>query len=277
MSNFIFDSEEFQRELHESAHHLGEVEFLRSILRPGMRVIEVGSNRGVTAVAIAREIGTEGHLYAFEPVPEFYRELQENLVRNKAENVSTHQIALSNRRGRIQFYKHGGSSGITPADDAETLYVEATTVPDFLDEQGEDAIDLMNLDCEGSELLVLQGAKRILEKHGPPIFCEVHSGYLGELDQSIDDITGLLGELGYQIRPILAEDLNAKSNTETCSHIYAWKPERDRQVESLKRKIADLSARMPVHSVRPSMVQELEELEEELEALQKELGQEAKQ
>ena len=37
------------------------------------------------------------------------------------------------------------------------------------------------------------------------------------------------------------------------------------KVREIEEKIADLKARWPDHSVHPSMVQELEELEEELE------------
>jgi len=270
MNSFVFGSEEFQRELQSSPHEAGEVEFLRSVLRPGMHVVEAGANRGVTAVAIAKEIGGKGHLYAFEPVPAFYGELQENLLRNEALNVSAHQLALSNRRGRIQFYKHGEGSGITPAQDAEVLYVESTTVTDFLAEQGGDRIDLLNLDCEGSELLVLQGAQCILEEHGPRIFCEIHRGYLAELNQSADDVVGLLSELGYEVRPLRVEHLNAETSVEECSHVYAWRPPRQREIEDLKKKIADLKARMPAHSVKPSMIEELEELEEKLQAAQEE-------
>ena len=37
------------------------------------------------------------------------------------------------------------------------------------------------------------------------------------------------------------------------------------KVREIEEKIADLKARWPAHSVHPSMVQELEELEEKLE------------
>jgi hypothetical protein len=39
--------------------------------------------------------------------------------------------------------------------------------------------------------------------------------------------------------------------------------DRDR-VDEIKRKIAELKARWPAHSVRPAMWEELEELEDEL-------------
>lgn len=162
MDEFVYDSAVFQRELQNQAHPAGEVRFLKSIAKPGMRVIDIGANRGVTTVAVAREVGSGGHVYAFEPVPEYYDALKANLARNAADNVSAHQLALSNRTGQIRFYKHGQGSGITPTDDAELLWVEATTVGDFLSEQGTGRIDLLNLDCEGSELLVLEGAEAVL-------------------------------------------------------------------------------------------------------------------
>jgi hypothetical protein len=41
------------------------------------------------------------------------------------------------------------------------------------------------------------------------------------------------------------------------------------EVKEIEGKIADLKARWPAHSVHPSMVQELEKLEEELERAKK--------
>jgi len=275
MNGFIFDSEDFQRELQNSPHDAGEVEFLRSILSTGMYVIEAGAHRGVTAVAIARQIGREGHLYAFEPVPEFYAQLKENLLRNGVQNASAHLLALGERRERIRFYKHGAGSGITPAEGAELLHVEVTTVTDFLAEQGQDRIDLLNLDCEGSELLVLRGAKRLLEEHSPLIFCELHHGYLDQLNQSAGDVVDFLTELGYSVHPLQVEDLNAETNFQECSHLYAQKPSRESEIDDLKKKIADLKERMPIHSVKPSMMQELEDLEEQLSILEQESRQDA--
>lgn len=50
-------------------------------------------------------------------------------------------------------------------------------------------------------------------------------------------------------------------------------PEKDHdRIEDLEKRIADLKARFPAHSVRASMVQELEDLEERLEMARKEAG-----
>jgi len=221
MDEFTYDSPVFQRELQNQAHPAGEVRLLKSMAKPGMRVIDIGANRGLTTVALARNVGSRGHVYAFEPVPEYYDVLKANLARNAADNASAHQLALSNRTGQIRFYKHGQGSGITRTDDAEVLWVEATTVEDFLSEQDTNTIDLLNLDCEGSELLVLEGAEVVLREQSPQILCEIHHEYLKELGQSVVDVASFLSPFDYVVQALDVEKPGEEVRLEVCSHIWA--------------------------------------------------------
>ena len=43
------------------------------------------------------------------------------------------------------------------------------------------------------------------------------------------------------------------------------------ELSEIKARIEDLNARMPAHSVKPAMLQELEQLEEKLAELEKEV------
>lgn len=45
--------------------------------------------------------------------------------------------------------------------------------------------------------------------------------------------------------------------------------EREKRIRELEETIADLKKRWPAHSVKPAMIDRLEELEEELEQLRK--------
>jgi len=47
--------------------------------------------------------------------------------------------------------------------------------------------------------------------------------------------------------------------------------DKDR-LRALEERLADLRGRMPAHSVRPAMLMEMEELEEEIARLREELG-----
>lgn len=205
MEPFVCESSDFQEELANSLHLSGEVNFLTSIAEPGMRVIDAGAHRGVTAVALAKKVKSQGHVYAFEPVPEYYTVTEQNISRNGVENISLYQKALSNEVKTIRFYKQGGGSGITEADDAEVIRVKTTTIDDFVAEQKIDRIDILSLDCEGSELYVFQGAVTVLAEHGPQIFCEIHHSYLTQLGQSAKQTVEYLQNLGYEVEPLQVE------------------------------------------------------------------------
>lgn len=236
MSEFTFNKA-FRRELRESPHHYGEVAFLESVLKPGMTVIEGGANRGVTAVAIAAAVGTSGHVYAFEPVPEYFETLQTNIKRNKALNATPYNLAISDRTGPLPFYKHGEGSGVTPAQDAEEIQVEGITITDFLSTHYIRKVDFINLDCEGSELLIFRNAAAWLKELAPPIFCEVHRQYMKALGHSVSDAVSFLSGLGYDVRPIQVENLDTPSDFERCSHIYATYASHHQQSANKKREI----------------------------------------
>jgi protein-L-isoaspartate O-methyltransferase len=44
-----------------------ELPFVRSVLGPGMRALDIGANYGVYALAMAQRVGRTGRVTAFEP------------------------------------------------------------------------------------------------------------------------------------------------------------------------------------------------------------------
>ena len=84
-------------------------------------------------------------------------------------------------------------------------------------------MDLINMDCEGSELLVLRGVERILRKNKVKIFFEVHHDFLGNLGQSVRDIVEYLRGLGFQVYGISLDDLSLNEEIERPEYVYAVK------------------------------------------------------
>ncbi|MBW1808729.1 MAG: FkbM family methyltransferase [Deltaproteobacteria bacterium] len=269
---FIYGSEEFETELRDEPHLAGEIGFLRSIARPGMNALDVGAHRGVTTVALAKSVGPAGHVYAFEPVPEYCDAARENLSRNRVKNAEIFELALGDRKERFRFHKRGGSSGIVQGEDEEILMVEATTVANFLAQRNVYRIDVRSMDCEGSELRVLQGAESLLQEQTPQIFCEIHHDYLESLGQSAGDVATYLEDLAYRVQPIFIEAPGTKPALDECSHIYARLSDQWTVIKELERKIRNLKGRMPAHSMQPSMLQEFEELEEQLQEAKKKVS-----
>ena len=44
-----------------------EIKFLRRLLQPGQKVIDVGANYGVYTLSMAQTVGPTGRVWAFEP------------------------------------------------------------------------------------------------------------------------------------------------------------------------------------------------------------------
>jgi len=220
MELFIYASPAFDAFLKNNPHERGEVKFLESVAKEGMNVIDIGANIGITSVAIGKRIGRGGKLYSFEPVPEYFNILKENVSSNRLENVKVYELAVTDQVGKAPFYQKGLSSGIVFQKGAKKFNVSTTTIDRFLNEEKIERIDLINMDCEGSELLVLNGAKETLCKNRVKIFCEIHHDFLKQLDQSVEDLVEYLQGLEFQVQSVCLNELKLGNSFENCEYIY---------------------------------------------------------
>ena len=231
---FLYDSPAFKNFLKDNSHEAGEVKFLESIVEEGMNVIDIGANVGITTVIVAKKIGRRGKLYSFEPTPEYFNILKENVSSNGLENVKVYELAVTDKAGRAPFYQKGLSSGVVFEEGAKKLEVPTTTIDRFLSEEKIETINLINMDCEGSELLVLKGAKKTLQKNKVKIFCEIHHGFLKQLGQSIKDLVKYLGSLELQVQSVSLNDLKMGRDFEKCEYIYAHNFSKNKKIGSVK-------------------------------------------
>jgi FkbM family methyltransferase len=221
MQLFLYDSPAFKDFLKNNPHEAGEVEFLKSVAREGMCVVDVGANIGITSVAIAKRIRRVGRLHSFEPVPEYLDILKDNISSNRLGNVKVYELAVTDRVGRAPFYENESSSGIVFKEGAKKLEVSTTSIDRFLHDEKIERIDLINMDCEGSELLVLKGAKETLRKNKVKIFCEIHHDFLKQLGHSVGDIVQYLQGLEFQVESVSLNELKTSNSLEGCEYIYA--------------------------------------------------------
>jgi FkbM family methyltransferase len=217
---FLYDSPAFENFLKDNPHEQGEVRFLESIVEGGMNVIDIGANVGIATAAIARRIGG-GNLCSFEPVPEYFDTLRRNLSFNKLENVSVYELAVTDRVGRLNFYHKGLFSGIISEKGARRFEVSSITLDRFLSDEKIERVDLINMDCEGSELFVLGGAKQTLQKNKVNIFCEVHHDFLKQLGQSVEGLVKYLQGFEFEVQSVSLNDGERGVNFDNCDYIYA--------------------------------------------------------
>lgn len=141
-------------------------------LRPGMTVVDVGANYGYFSLVAARGVGNQGRVYSFEPNPSTFEILKRNIEVNWLGHIiEAHPHAALDSRKQVQLHalrKFQASSSLFPPElvpepdppAEEWRWVQA--VP--LDEMIPDKVDLIKIDAEGSEPLVIEGMKGILDR-----------------------------------------------------------------------------------------------------------------
>ena len=110
---------------------------------------------------------------------------------------------------------------MTIAADREAVEVDLVQLDEFLGTRGQERLELLNMDCEGSELFVLQGAEEILKTNPVNVFVEVHHEFLKALGQSVHDLLGFLRGRGYSASTVSLSDLKRGENWDTCEYLYA--------------------------------------------------------
>lgn len=145
----------------------------RMILRPGDVVIEVGANIGAFTVPLARMVGDTGAVYAFEPQPENYRLLVRNADDNRVRvYAAPYAVGASGGVTKIPRLADLGHFNFGAATIGDTgSEITQVTLDDYLS-KATSKIKLIKLDCEGSELAVLQGAEALIARDRPFIYCE---------------------------------------------------------------------------------------------------------
>jgi FkbM family methyltransferase len=189
-------------------------------LQPGWTVIDIGACLGGFAVFAARRApGIQVH--AFEPAPESFRLLRQNLELNGVANVSAHPAAVAATSGPLTLYTfagHAEQNSVNPLRahaDAQALTVEALTLADIFEQLAIAHCDFLKIDCEGAEFEMLLNAPPELFSRIRHICMEYHDGVTAF---SHADLLRHFERLGLQARhfpsPVLPNE----------GFIYAYNP-----------------------------------------------------
>lgn len=130
--------------------------FLKSY--PGFRidkndtVIDVGANRGYFTIFAARK-AVNGKIFAFEPSPDNFEILSQNLKNNKLNNVVAMPMAVSSSVKNVYLYLFPGSDSANSQHLklGKKIKVKATDLPHYCKVKKINKIDFLKIDCEGEE------------------------------------------------------------------------------------------------------------------------------
>ena len=157
---------------------LPDTHVVKEEVQPGMVVADIGANIGYYALMEAREVGPDGHVYAFEPDPRNLPLLKENVVLNALEEqVTIIPVAVADETGEKLFNldeRTNVSSFIARPDTVDTVEVPCIALHEF---DHIDKVDMLRMDAEGYECKIIDGVLPHLEQNDRPfkVMLEVHA------------------------------------------------------------------------------------------------------
>lgn len=188
------------------------VDAVSRVVRPGMRVIDIGAHGGFYALLLAKLVGASGAVVAFEPLPANFRMLKENVAMNGLSNVTIERSAVCSHSGQFQLEVPDVDAAALagPMEDSEqtkAMTVSCVSLDDYFSLQRV-RTDFIKMDVEGAEGDVLEGAKDILTLYHPTMMIELHNVghaethpvalYLRKIGYSIE----WLSEAGYTVHTL---------------------------------------------------------------------------
>lgn len=180
----------FRLELLTHQHEAETVACLRSLVQPGMVVLDVGAHVGYYARLAADLVGPSGRVIAFEPHPRNYAMLQRNV--GHLPQVTLIQRAAAETEGTADLYDYlmMSASGSLHYDESlrevqrantgeqdvaprledgfqmQKFTVRTTPIDEVLRELNVTRVDLIKMDIEGAEMSALQGLRETIRRAG---------------------------------------------------------------------------------------------------------------
>jgi FkbM family methyltransferase len=139
-----------------------ETSLLSAEIRPGMTIVDVGANIGYYTLLFSKLTGEAGRVYAFEPEPQNFALLQQNLTRNARTNVVALNRALSDRSGQSFLYLSSENLGDHQAYPSEDDRRKVPITMTRLDECVRGPVDLIKMDVQGFEARALDGMEAVI-------------------------------------------------------------------------------------------------------------------
>jgi FkbM family methyltransferase len=154
---------------------------IRRMVNVGDCCIDVGANLGYYTISLAKWVGPNGLVVAFEPFPGNFAILEKNVHLNQLQKVILEPSAVSDCNGSLelvygieeQFSATPSVGGYAIEGDRESIRVPTRRLDDYIRALGR-VPRFIKVDVEGAELTVLEGARHTLTASRPILLVEIH-------------------------------------------------------------------------------------------------------
>jgi len=172
-------------------------------------IIDIGAQVGL--YSLYAKFLPKSTFYSFEPFPETFNELNENIKLNDIHNIKTFNIAISDKDGETTLntsINHNGlhTLGKTPLrfNDIKPLSVKTSTLDNIFNNT---PIHFIKIDTEGYEYFILKGGIEVIKKYKPIIQLEWNITNMKQCDVTESMMEELLEEIGYHKIGMVEEEI----------------------------------------------------------------------
>jgi FkbM family methyltransferase len=178
---------------------------IRHFVKTGDVVFDVGGHHGLMAVIAAKATGNTGKVVTFEPNPEARAHIEKHLALNELNHVVVEKVALSSREEESVFYVQSGEVSwnstivkefANPSD--ESIVVSTTTLDNYVIRTNL-IPRVIKIDTEGSEFMILTGARETIKKHKPVLIVEFNPVSAQAAGTTLREFETFLKKEGYDL------------------------------------------------------------------------------
>lgn len=215
------------------------IQAFQKLIKSGDTVLDIGANIGAHTLHLAKEVGEQGKVYAFEPTRYAITKLKRNLELNSelARSVTAEQIMLSDNDAAAPKSAIYSSWPLEKTEDAHPEHLgnlkstegcTALTLDTYLKEKQITNIQFIKMDVDGFEYKVLKGATNTLQHYKPTILMELAPYVLEEQGSTLMELVELMKAYNY--------------------HFYYLNSDKELSIESFKSFPAGKSINVVVRS-----------------------------
>jgi FkbM family methyltransferase len=182
------------------AHTRNEVALLRSFVKAGDLVYDVGAHIGTFAIPLALATGKSGQVIAIEADAESFALLRQNIDRLGLQNVTALRGiagARDIRYRRVRADRHTSATYFVP--DPEGAAMPVIALDDLEDRwKPRRRVAVVKIDVEGMELAVLHSAERMIARDRPVLYVEISITQMARYGAILPEVAAFLAPFDYR-------------------------------------------------------------------------------
>ena len=200
-------------------------------------IFDVGAHHGETLLSLREHFPT-ARIHCFEPDPESFGIL--STCAKSLSHVILHPVALGATAGEAQFHRNSESmtNSLLPtsAESLESDYAKFTvtqnviqvpveTLDGFCHRENIDWIDVLKTDCQGYDLMVLQGGEKMISAHQIGLVtCELIFDQEYDGQGKFHELLGFLDGYNYRLIGFYNMSRNRHNECTYCDAIFSCPP-----------------------------------------------------